>query len=77
MDQVQLIWDNCKVYNAEGPFYILADKMERSFKKMIKNYLPNIQVVVPSNFGLNQNQSIPDRDKEQRHKEEQEEQEES
>ena len=30
------------------PFFALADKMERSFKKMIKNYLPSIQITVPS-----------------------------
>lgn len=45
---MQLVWDNCKAYNPEGPFYVLADKMERHFKKMIRNYLPNIQVTVPS-----------------------------
>lgn len=50
LDHIQLIWDNCKAYNPEGPFNILADKMERAFKKMIRNYLPSIQVVVPSNF---------------------------
>jgi hypothetical protein len=50
LDHIQLVWDNCKAYNPEGPFYILADKMERAFKKMIRNYLPNIQVIVPSNI---------------------------
>ncbi len=48
LDHIQLVWDNCKEYNQEGPFYNLADKMERAFKKMIRNYLPNIQVIVPS-----------------------------
>jgi hypothetical protein len=48
LDHLQLIWDNCKAYNPEGAFYILADKMERAFKKMIRNYLPSIQVIVPS-----------------------------
>ena len=48
LDHIELIWDNCKEYNQGGPFFTLADKMERSFKKMIKNYLPNIQVVIPS-----------------------------
>lgn len=33
--------------------------MERHFKKMIRNYLPNIQVVVPSIFLNTQNQSTP------------------
>jgi hypothetical protein len=50
LDQIQLVWDNCKTYNPEGQFYILADKMERNFKKMIRNYLPNIPVIVPSIF---------------------------
>jgi hypothetical protein len=48
LDHIQLIWDNCKTYNKEGPFYALAEKLERSFKKMIKNYLPNIQIIIPS-----------------------------
>lgn len=48
LDHIQLVWDNCKAYNPEGAFYVLADKMERAFKKMIRNYLPNIQVTVPS-----------------------------
>jgi hypothetical protein len=30
--------------------------MERAFKKMIKNYLPNIQVIVPSYKNLIQSQ---------------------
>ena len=48
LDDLQLIWDNCKLYNPEGPFYVLADKMERNFKKMVKNYLPNINIIIPS-----------------------------
>lgn len=47
LDHIQLIWDNCKAYNPEGHYFIMADKMERNFKKMIRNYLPSIQVVVP------------------------------
>lgn len=59
LDHIQLIWDNCKEYNQSGvyifiyshqPFYTLADKMERNFKKMIKNYLPNIQIIIPSSI---------------------------
>jgi hypothetical protein len=59
LDHLQLIWDNCKAYNPEGAFYILADKMERAFKKMIRNYLPNIQVVVPSNLKFIKNLPLP------------------
>lgn len=59
LDHIQLVWDNCKAYNPEGAFYVLADKMERAFKKMIRNYLPNIQVVVPSNFQLIKNPLCP------------------
>ena len=59
LDHLQLIWDNCKAYNPEGAFYILADKMERAFKKMIRNYLPNIQVVVPSKPQFTQNPQLP------------------
>lgn len=47
LDHIQLIWDNCKAYNPEGHYFVMADKMERNFKKMIRNYLPNIQVTVP------------------------------
>lgn len=59
LDHIQLVWDNCKAYNPEGAFYILADKMERAFKKMIRNYLPNIQVTVPSIPPPSQNQPSP------------------
>lgn len=27
--------------------YNAAEKLERSFKKMVKNYLPNINIIVP------------------------------
>lgn len=41
LDDLQMIWDNCKVYNAMGSWiWKLADKLERSFKKYVKNYLP-------------------------------------
>ena len=59
LDHIQLVWDNCKAYNPEGHYYVLADKLERQFKKMIRNYLPNIQVVVPSTHWVIKNPSIP------------------
>lgn len=59
LDHLQLIWDNCKAYNPEGAFYILADKMERAFKKMIRNYLPSIQVIVPSSHCSTQSPLLP------------------
>ena len=59
LDHLQLIWDNCKAYNPEGAFYVLADKMERAFKKMIRNYLPNIQVVVPSTLKFIKSLPLP------------------
>lgn len=41
LDDIQMIWDNCKVYNAMGSWiWKLADKLEKSFKKYVKNYLP-------------------------------------
>lgn len=54
MDLIQLIWDNCKEYNKEGHFFELAERMEKHFKKMIKNYLPSVvyTVVQQSNFLL-------------------------
>jgi hypothetical protein len=40
---LQLIWDNCKNYNQKGWWiYELAEKLERLFKKMVKQYLPGI-----------------------------------
>lgn len=59
LDHLQMIWDNCKAYNPEGAFYVLADKMERAFKKMIRNYLPSIQVIVPSKDNAKQNPPLP------------------
>jgi hypothetical protein len=41
LDDIQLIWDNCKTYNAMGSWiWKLSDKLEKSFKKYVKNYLP-------------------------------------
>lgn len=59
LDHIQLVWDNCKAYNPEGPFFVLADKMERAFKKMIRNYLPSIQVIVPSTSPRTQSPPTP------------------
>ena len=59
LDHIQLVWDNCKTYNPEGQYYILADKMQRNFKKMIRNYLPNIPVIVPSIFSFTQSLLVP------------------
>lgn len=44
LDHLQLIWDNCKEYNKEGGYFELAEKMEKAFRKMIKNYLPSIVI---------------------------------
>ena len=47
LDDVQLVWDNCKTYNAHGSWiWKLADKLERLFKKYVKNYLPLVTVPV-------------------------------
>jgi hypothetical protein len=49
LDDIQLTWDNCKLYNAQSSWiYNIAEKLERSFKKLVKNYLPNINILVPS-----------------------------
>lgn len=64
LDDLQLIWDNCKLYNAyasvmkhtlKNIFYFflkwiwkLADKLEKSFKKYVKNYLPLVNLPQPS-----------------------------
>jgi hypothetical protein len=33
------------LYNSEGYFYDIAEKMEKSYKKMIKNYLPTMTIL--------------------------------
>ena len=48
LSDIQLIWDNCKLYNTPDfvSFYLmqwiykLAEKLEKMTKKMIKNYVP-------------------------------------
>ena len=41
LEDIQLIWDNCKTYNAYGSWiWKLSDKLEKNFKKYVKNYLP-------------------------------------
>ena len=57
LDDLQMIWQNCKTYNAEGSWiFNLADKLERYFKKLIKNYLPQIQLNPPKD-GAQQQQA--------------------
>lgn len=63
LDDIQLVWDNCKAYNPPNSVHIilyiqwiynLAQKLEKSFKKMVKNYLPHIAITVPgSKYRLN------------------------
>ena len=48
LDDIQLVWDNCKIYNQAGSWiHTIADKLDKMCKKMIKNYLPNIQLPLP------------------------------
>lgn len=48
LDDIQLIWDNCKAYNPENSWiHSVAEKLERSFKKMVKNYFPDLNVSIP------------------------------
>ncbi|CAD8082616.1 unnamed protein product [Paramecium sonneborni] len=50
LDEIQLIWDNCKLYNGSTSWITkIAEKLERLFKKNVKNYLPlvNLPQVVP------------------------------
>ncbi|CAD8092949.1 unnamed protein product [Paramecium sonneborni] len=50
LDEIQLIWDNCKLYNGSTSWITkIAEKLERLFKKYVKNYLPlvNLPQVVP------------------------------
>lgn len=45
LDDLQLIWDNCKTYNRKGwLIYELAEKLERLFKKLVKNHLPAVGI---------------------------------
>jgi len=42
---IQLVWENCKTYNAQGSWiWKLADKLEKLTKKLVKTHLPNIQM---------------------------------
>jgi len=44
LEDIQLIWDNCKLYNQEGSqIYKQAFKLEKVQKKLIKKYLPQYQ----------------------------------
>lgn len=48
LDDLQLIWDNCKTYNPNNSWiHSIAEKLERSFKKMVKNYFPDMNITVP------------------------------
>lgn len=54
LDDLQLIWDNCKTYNPNNSWiHSIAEKLERSFKKMVKNYFPDMSVTVPISIILN------------------------
>jgi hypothetical protein len=48
LDDLQLIWDNCKTYNPDNSWiHSVSEKLERSFKKMVKNYFPDLNIVIP------------------------------
>jgi hypothetical protein len=48
LDDIQLIWDNCKTYNPDNSWiHSIAEKLERSFKKMLKNYFPDLNITIP------------------------------
>lgn len=43
LDDMQLIWDNCCRYNQESCWYhITAKKFDSAYKKMVRNYMPEI-----------------------------------
>ncbi|CAD8168286.1 unnamed protein product [Paramecium octaurelia] len=45
LDDIQSIWDNCKLYNGPSSWITkLSEKLEKSFKKYVKNYLPLVNV---------------------------------
>jgi len=49
LDDVQLIWDNCKAYNPDNSWiHSVAEKLERSFKKMVRNYFPDLNIALPN-----------------------------
>ncbi|KRX04473.1 Bromodomain [Pseudocohnilembus persalinus] len=55
VDDIEMVWENCKTYNAEGSWiYKLADKLEKYFKKLVKNYLPHIVMQPQSTKKTNQ-----------------------
>ena len=48
IDDIQLIWDNCKLYNCKNSWiYTAAEKLERSYRKMVKNYFPDLRIDIP------------------------------
>ncbi|CAD8103581.1 unnamed protein product [Paramecium sonneborni] len=45
LDDIQLIWDNCKLYNGPSCWITkLSEKLEKSFKRYVKNYLPIVNL---------------------------------
>eukprot|EP01017_Pseudomicrothorax_dubius_P013077 TRINITY_DN1563_c0_g1_i2.p1 TRINITY_DN1563_c0_g1~~TRINITY_DN1563_c0_g1_i2.p1 ORF type:complete len:234 (-),score=46.53 TRINITY_DN1563_c0_g1_i2:112-813(-) len=49
INDIQLVWDNCKTYNKEDSWiYIQADKLEKYTKKVVKNHFPMINFPKPS-----------------------------
>ncbi len=50
LDDIQLIWDNCKIYNREDSFiYDAAEKIEKladkTIKKYYKKYIKKINII--------------------------------
>jgi hypothetical protein len=60
VDDFQLIWDNCRIYNQEGSdFYNYANNMENFCKNIFeKNYI--IQKIEKKNFGLEFDKNVYD-----------------
>lgn len=53
LDDIQLIWDNCKAYNPDSSWiHSVAEKLERAFKKMVRNYFPDLNVSLPNSISL-------------------------
>lgn len=43
-DDIQLIWDNCKLYNVEfSKIYKMAVRMEEFQKKIVSEYFPEVK----------------------------------
>lgn len=53
LDDLQLIWDNCKLYNQDiSKIYKTATKLEETTKRSVRDYFPQIKSYGKNNPNL-------------------------